>query len=159
MVRLEAVVLELEPGVFDAAGAARLVEVFAAGSGSAPRERHWRRVASTRPECGTAEGARTGAHWLASKTGATIGDAERVLRTARALTDLPATEAALRSGELSATQSSEIAETASGSPEHESELLAAAAGTSVKVLRDECRRVRAASVADDAGVGGRVSSP
>jgi DNA-directed RNA polymerase specialized sigma24 family protein len=35
------------------------------------------------------EGFRSGAHWLATKTGATVGDAERSLRTARALDELP----------------------------------------------------------------------
>jgi hypothetical protein len=57
---------------------------------------------------------------------------------------------------LSATQASEIAETASCAPDAEAELLATATEASVKVLRDECRRVRAESVADDAAWAARL---
>jgi hypothetical protein len=104
------------------------------------------------------EGARSSAHWLAERSGGTVGDAERTLRTARALDELPATDAAFRSGALSTTQASEIAETAAGTPDAEAALLATATESSVKVLRDECRRVRAESVADDAVWAARLVS-
>ena len=55
------------------------------------------------------DGSRTAAVWLSEQTGTTIGAAQQVLDTARALEELPATEAALRSGELSAVQAAEIA--------------------------------------------------
>src|SRR5262245_60183226 len=148
--RLDAVVRELEPGLVDAVGATRLVDVFARGERlcAAGKALAARRV----DECGTwrQDGARSGAHWLAARSGGTVGEAERALRTARALDELPATEAAFRSGVISATQANEIAEAASGSPVAEAELLETACESSVKVLRDECRRVRAASMSDDA---------
>ena len=132
------------PNVFDAADAALLVERFtrgerlcAAGKGLAAR-----RV----EECGTwkREGFRSGAHWLAGQSGVTIGAAEQALRTARALDELPATEAAFRAGALSEVQAAEISGAALGDPSSETALLEAAAWSSVKALRRECRQVRAA---------------
>jgi hypothetical protein len=154
--RLDVLVGGLEPEVFDAGGAAHLVAGFARAErlASAGKALAARRV----EECGTwkAAGFRSGAHWLAAQSGATIGEAERALRTARALESLPSTEAAFRAGALSATQASEIVETACEAPEAEAELLATAGEASVKVLRDECRRVRAESVADDAAWAARL---
>jgi hypothetical protein len=46
-------------------------------------------------------GHRSAAHWVAEATGATVGSAARTLETARALDQLPDTEAAFRAGELS----------------------------------------------------------
>src|SRR5262245_58140617 len=154
--RLDVLVGGLEPEVFDAGGAADLVAAFARAErlASAGKALAARRV----EECGTwkAAGFRSGAHWLAAQSGATVGEAERSLRTARALDALPATQAAFRAGKLSATQASEIVETAATTPGAEAELLATAGDASVKVLRDECRRVRAESVADDAAWAARL---
>jgi hypothetical protein len=148
--RLDDVVRGLEPQVFDASGAARLVDVFARGERlcAAGKALAARRVDET--GAWREDDARSGAHWLAARSGGTVGDAERSLRTACALDELPATQAAFRAGELSTAQASEIAETASGAPGTEADLLATATEASMKVLRDECRRVRAESVADDA---------
>src|SRR5262249_58660522 len=49
-------------------------------------------------------------------------------------------------------------EAAAGAPEVGVELLATACDASVKVLRDQCRRVRAESVADDAAWAGRLQA-
>jgi len=137
---LERYVGDLEPGVFDAAGAAALVECFArverlAAAGKALAAR---RV----EECGTwrAAGFRSGAHWLAAKSGSTVGDAEGALGTVRALERLPATAAAFRSGDLSGVQAREIAACAVDDPSVEHDVLATAGGSSVKVLRDACPR-------------------
>src|SRR5688500_10338911 len=146
---LHDVLQQLEPECYDAAGAARLVELFAKGERlcAAGKAFAARRVEET--GVWRAEGARSGAHWLAAKSGGTLGDADRALRTARAIGSLPATEAAFRAGKLSTAQASEIAEVASDAPEREAALLATASEASVKVLRDECRRARAESVASD----------
>lgn len=149
LAHLETLLAALEPKVFDATGAARLVERFtrgerlcAAGKGLAAR-----RV----EECGTwkREGFRSSAHWLADQSGVTVGAAEQALRTARALDELPATEAAFRAGELSEVQAAEISGAALGDPGSEAALLDAAGSSSVNALRGECRQVRAASVTDD----------
>jgi len=71
------------------------------------------------------------------------------LETARALEQLPETDAAFRAGELSGTQAAEIAGAAGADPHAERELLETAAETSVKGLRDRCRQVRAGAEADD----------
>ena len=156
--QLDELVRELEPRVFDATNASRLVDLFGRVErlGAAGKALAARRV----EECGTwrTEGYRSGAHWLAAKSGATVGEAERALRTARALDALPATEAAFRTGALSTTQASEIADAAQGSPGAEVELLATAGEASVKVLRDECRRVRAEVAADDAAWAARLQA-
>jgi Domain of unknown function (DUF222)/HNH endonuclease len=94
-------------------------------------------------------GHRSAAHWVADATGATVGAAARTLETARALEQLPETDAAFRSGQLSDVQVAEITSTAVSDPSAEAELLEAAGSTSVKGLRARCREVRAGAEADD----------
>jgi hypothetical protein len=94
-------------------------------------------------------GHRSAAHWVAEATGATVGAAARMLETARALEQLPETDAAFRAGKLSDVQAAEIGSTAVADPLAEAELLEAAASTSVKGLRDRCREVRAGAEGDD----------
>jgi hypothetical protein len=94
-------------------------------------------------------GHRSAAHWVAEATGETVGAACRTLATARALDGLPETDAAFRAGKLSATQATEITSAAGADPGAETELLDAAGTTSVKGLRDRCRRVRAGAEEDD----------
>jgi Domain of unknown function (DUF222) len=94
-------------------------------------------------------GHRSAAHWVAETTGATVGAAARTLETARALDQLPDTDAAFRAGQLSEVQAAEITSTAMADPGAEADLLEAARSTSVKGLRDRCREVRAGAEADD----------
>jgi hypothetical protein len=94
-------------------------------------------------------GHRSAAHWVAEATGETVGAATRTLETARALEQLPETDAAFRAGELSVTQAAEITSAAIADPGAEAALLATAARTSVKGLRDDARLVRAGAEADD----------
>ena len=101
-------------------------------------------------------GHRSAAHWVAEVTGETVGAATRTLETARALSQLPETEIAFRSGELSATQAAEVTSAAGCAPDAEAELLDAAKATSVKGLRDRCREVRAGAEADDAAWARRL---
>ena len=95
------------------------------------------------------DGSRTAAVWLSEQTGTTIGAAQQVIDTARALDELPETEAAMRSGELSATQAAEITAAAKDAPAAEAQLLDAARSTSLKGLRDTARVVRAGTQPDD----------
>lgn len=101
-------------------------------------------------------GHRSAAHWVAETTGETVGSATRTLETARALDALPETDVAFRVGQLSATQAAEITAAASADPHAESDLLATAAATSVKGLRDRCRQVRASAQEDDAAWAPRL---
>jgi Domain of unknown function (DUF222)/HNH endonuclease len=102
------------------------------------------------------DGHRSAAHWVAEATGETVGAATRTLETARALEQLPDTDAAFRAGELSDVQAAEITATAVADPAAESALLQAAGETSVKGLRDRCRDVRAGAEADDAAWARRL---
>jgi hypothetical protein len=140
---------DLEPGVLDGRDAVRLLEVVARGERlcAAMKARLARRVDETR--VWRDGGHRSAAHFVAETTGTTVGAASRTLETARALDELPATEAAFRAGELSETQAAEITSAAGADPAAEAGLLATAVEQSVKGLRDRCRQVRAGAEADD----------
>ncbi len=90
-------------------------------------------------------GERSAAHFLAHTTGVTVTKAEETLSTARRLEELPATADAFRSGSLSETQTAEVAAAAAQSPASERRLLDTAGRSTLKQLRDECRRVRLAA--------------
>ncbi|MGH8983718.1 MAG: DUF222 domain-containing protein [Acidimicrobiia bacterium] len=153
---VEAISRDLDTACLDGRHAAALVELSARG------ERMWasikargaRRVDETR--VWRDGGHRSAAHWVAETTGETVGAATRILDTARALDALPETDAAFRAGQLSETQAAEIASAAEADPHAEGELLATAAATSVKGLRDRCREVRAGAQEDDAAWARRL---
>ncbi len=141
---------ELQVECLEGADAAQLVDVVGRGERvcSAMKALLAKRVAET--GVWRDDGSRTAGHWLAEQTGTTIGAALQAIETARALEELPATEAAFWSGELSATQAAEITLAAREAPDAERALLDAARSTSVKGLRDAAREVRAGTHADDA---------
>ena len=94
-------------------------------------------------------GERSAAHWLARRSGASVGTAMATLETAERLRELPGVDAALRAGDLSAVQANEIASAAAADPNVEAELLTVARRDGVAVLRDTCRRVKAAAAPDE----------
>lgn len=96
------------------------------------------------------EGHASVAHWMAERTGMTLGHAVGAVTAAKALARQPATRRALTSGTLSVQQASEIAVAAQADQASEAGLLAAAATTSAADLRDRCRMVRVAAAGDDA---------
>jgi uncharacterized protein DUF222/HNH endonuclease len=146
---LRATARALDPLCVDGRGAAELFEMVSEGERvcAAMKALMARRVDET--GAWRKGGHRSAAHWVAEATGATVGAAARTLETARALEELPETDAAFRSGKLSETQAAEITSAASADPGAEAALLETAAETSVKGLRDECREVRAGAEADD----------
>ncbi|MDE3086391.1 MAG: DUF222 domain-containing protein [Acidobacteriota bacterium] len=96
------------------------------------------------------EGHVNAASWLAEKSKATVGEALSTLATSKALAELPGTEAALRSGRLSAAQAHEVARAAAHDPAAEGELLALAASGSLQELKARAGQVLAqASSAED----------
>ena len=147
---LESVVRDFEPGVVDGSGAARLVELFARGEHlcSAGKALAARRVDETGAHRGSGE--RSASHWLARISGVGVGSATRVIQTAQALDELPATRKAFCAGRLSEVQAVEITAAASKDPSAEARLLRAARTSSMKGLRDRCREVRAAEADDEA---------
>ena len=148
---IEAVVRDFEPGRLDARGAVRAVERFVkaknvceAGAALAAR-----RVDETRAY--RESGAQSAASWLATKSGISVGSADRALAVVDALDELPATDAAFRAGKISEAQAHEIAGAARKDPHAEAQLVGhAAAGITLKGLKDRCRRVRASAEDDDA---------
>jgi Domain of unknown function (DUF222) len=153
---LEAVSRALDPCSLEGPSAAALVELAARGERicSAIKVLGARRVEET--NAWREGGHRSAAHWVAEAIGETVSAAGRSLETARALDQLPETDAAFRAGQLSQTQAADITSAASTDPSAEAELLEAAGSTSVKGLRDRCRQVRAGAEADDAAWARRL---
>jgi len=147
--RLGEVVAGFDPALVDGARAARLVEEFAAIErlAGAGRVLAARRVAES--GAWKRDGDRSAAHWMARKTGTSVGAAVGTPETARRLEELPATEDALRTGLLSGPQAEEIASAAAADPDAEDQLLDVAATEGLVGLRERCRRVRAAACADE----------
>lgn len=90
-----------------------------------------------------AAGFRDTAEYLARQAGCSKNTASRQLRAAKRLRDLPATEAAVRNGELSTDQASAIADAATADPEAERGLLTMAGRVSQRELLDACLRIKA----------------
>src|SRR6266516_1648763 len=125
----------LEPETLAVDAAVALVDTFvtleklvAAGKALAARRvaesNHWRGA-----------GERSAAHWLARRSGTSIGSAMATLETAARLPELPAVERAVRAGELSAAQANEIAPAAGADPGAEDELLRVARDDGVRAAR------------------------
>jgi hypothetical protein len=148
--QLRELLAEFEPDRFDGAGARSLVEAFgelerlsAAGKSLAARQvvatGSWKQDGSHRDA----------ADWLAATTGSTVGAARSALETSSRLASLPATESALRAGDLSVTQAEAIADAASVDPGAELDLLERSMHGGVRGLRNECTRVKAAACVDE----------
>jgi hypothetical protein len=148
--QLRELLAEFEPDRFDGAGARSLVEAFgelerlsAAGKSLAARQvvatGSWKQDGSHRDA----------ADWLAATTGSTVGAARSALETSSRLASLPATESALRAGDLSVTQAEAIADAASVDPGAELDLLERSMHDGVRGLRNECTRVKAAACVDE----------
>ncbi|MET0628621.1 MAG: HNH endonuclease [Acidimicrobiia bacterium] len=147
---------EIDGDRLDVDGAKRLVDLFTqcerfavAGRGVVARRVavgiNWKHA-----------GHRNASEWLASTTGVSVGEASRELDTAKKLEDLPATASAMRGGELSAAQASEIAATASLDPASEARLLdTAREGGSYRAVRDQCREANMRA-SDDRTRAGRL---
>ncbi len=88
-------------------------------------------------------GHRSPADWLAEKSGVGRGEAIRTMETAEALGSLPLTTDALRAGRLSSEQVHQITAVASQHPSVEGALIETAAHSTVKGLKDQCKRILA----------------
>ena len=83
--------------------------------------------------------------WLAETTGSSEGAARETFATATRLTELPATEEQLRSGELSLAQAAQVTAGAIADPGAEQRLLRTAKRSGMRELRAEKERVIAAA--------------
>jgi hypothetical protein len=93
-------------------------------------------------------GHRSAADYLARLSGTSAGAAHTELATSQRLVTLPGTEQAVLHGELSTAQAAAIADAASVDPAAEDRLLRTAARRTVRELRDDCARVKAAADPD-----------
>lgn len=141
---LESAARGLDAGALSGAQAARLVEELGAirrlTDGMLAKAA--KRVAETNAH--VRHGDRSAAEWCARVVGVGTGEAKRAIESAAKLEALPATDAAVREGRLSAPQAELIASAAAEWPEAEQELLEAAAG-GLAPLRQACLEVRAAA--------------
>lgn len=146
---LRAAVATLQPRSMAGLEAERAVELFSEGerlcqagrtlaSERVLRTGTWRRL-----------GYRTPATWMASRTQTTLSHAITAVQTAHRLHDRPATREAFATGRLSESQAAEIAAAAEADPAAERSLLDIAASQTVAELREQCRGVRAAAIADE----------
>jgi len=142
----ETVAREFDPDLITGREAVRVVEeagvVLRLVQGVLARAA--RRVAQTDAHVGA--GDKDAAQCVARVVGVTVGEARRTIGHAELLAGLPATDAAVREGRLSARQTGLIVEAASRNPAAEPALLAAA-GQGLAPLKDACLAARA--VAED----------
>ena len=94
------------------------------------------------------EGDRSAAEHLARKSGSSVGAARAGLETSKKLRGLPATEAAVRRGELSRAQAETITDAAAVNPGAEQSLLEAAGRGNLGELREQANRAKAAADPD-----------
>jgi hypothetical protein len=146
--QVQAVVAGFDPEVTGARDCLDLVGVFrdlehAASAGLALAAR---RVAQT--SLWADHGHRTAAHWLAAKTGVSVGEAMRLLETAEVAEAAPATMDALKNGGLSIPKARAVGKAEAADPDAGAELVerAASEGVTVKEIEtDSARIVHAAS--------------
>ncbi len=141
---LRAALADLDPERLSGADADRVLAAFAEVErlGAAGRLLTARRVESS--NVWRRSGHRSAAAHIAEATGTAIGPAIATLETARRLGQLPATDEAVRQGQLSEAQVKEIAGAAIVQPEAEQALVEAAGQQPLSVLKLRCRRVKAA---------------
>lgn len=148
---------EFDPACLDGPAACDLVEAFAelerlAGAGKT--------LAAGRA-LGSGAWIHRGTHrtaeqWLASVSGASVGQASGVLGTAQRLDALPETAAALRDGKLSAPQVEAVSAAATADPDAEQTLLASARANGLRGLKQDCARVTAAACVDEMAAYERI---
>ena len=94
------------------------------------------------------EGHRSAAEHLARTSGSSVGAAHAGLETSEKLRRLPATEAAVRRGELSRAQAEAITDAAAVNPGAEQSLLEVAGTGTLAELRERANRAKAAADPD-----------
>jgi hypothetical protein len=93
---------------------------------------------------------------MAARSGSSVGAARVQLEVSKQLPRLPATEQALRDGALSGAQAAAVVDGATANPAAEQRLLGLAPRVSLKELRDEVLRTRAAADPDPAATHQRI---
>jgi hypothetical protein len=136
-------VAELEPGLLAGDAACALLDTVGEMKRlcSAAEMLLGKRVAETNTWQGGSD--RSAAHWLARRTGTSVGEAQAKLETAEKLAALPATAEAFRGGRLSDQQVRAVADGAIADRDAEADLLDLVGRESLKELQIESRRAQA----------------
>ena len=146
---IERFVSVLELNAVSCKDAADLVEVFIKGE----RLCHvGKTMSATRAAEGSVhlqDGYKDASSWLADKEGEPVQKARAELETASKLTWLEETDRAFRAGELSSRQVENIADAASADPRAEKDLLEKARTGSLRELKDQCEKVKAAALSKE----------
>jgi len=132
-----------EAARYDGPDAASLVAAFARGKRLCAAGET---LAATRAaECHAyvSLGHRSPAEWLASVTGASVGEATDVLKVGEALPDQPGVEEALRGGRLTPSRAKLVTGAVRRNPDKEAELVRGAEADTFRQLKDRCLRARA----------------
>jgi hypothetical protein len=101
-------------------------------------------------------GDRSAAEYLARRSGTSVGAARGGLETSKRLRALPATEAAVRRGELSSAQAETVAGAAAVNPAAEVSLLETARRSTLTELRQQANRAKAAGDPDPEATHRRI---
>ena len=131
-----------EPARFAGADAAALVELFARGERLCLAGRTLAAGRAAEAACHRRGGHRSPAHWLASVTGESVGEAMDGLALAGRLAGQPGVAGAFRAGRLSKSKAKAVAGAVAANPASEDELLGASATDTLSELRDRCLRAR-----------------
>ena len=142
---IDEVISSLELSSVTCEDAASLLEVFIKGERLCHAGKAISAARASEGKVHAAAGHKDPSSWLAEKSGEPVHQARAELETASRLAWLDETTRAFRSGQLSAPQAENIAEAASADPSAEKDLLARARTGSLRELRDECERVKAAA--------------
>jgi len=94
--------------------------------------------------------------FIAAETGESLGDARKQRQTSERLKNLPDTEEELRKGNLSREQSDVITDAATANPGAEDQLLDDSRKKSVKDLKDQANRAKAAADRDPEETAERI---
>jgi hypothetical protein len=156
---LQSIVAGFDPALTGARECVDLVGVFcdlehAASAGLALAAR---RVAQT--SLWAHHGHRTAAHWLAARTGLSVGEAMRLLETAEVAEAAPVTMEALKNGDLSIPKARAVGKAEAADPDAGAELVERAASDGVTVReieQDSARIVHAASGETEASRAERI---
>jgi hypothetical protein len=132
-----------EAGRYDGTDAVSLVKVFARGKKLCAAGETLAGTRAAQCNAHRSSGHRSPAEWLASVTGASVGEAADLLKVGEALSEQPRLEEALREGRLTPTRARLISAAARVNPRHEADLVEGAESDTFRQLKDRCLRARA----------------
>ncbi len=132
-----------EPGRYDGEDAAALVATFNRAERLCQAGKTLAAARVVESHRHTHEGHRSGAEWLASVTGESVGRSVDVLRLGESLADHPGIEDAYREGRLSAERAVLVTGAARVNPQRETELVERAGHDTLRRLKERCLRAKA----------------